>query len=302
MAIELTDHALDELVASYLCHLPPPVRDRTVASDPLRSALRTAVTNAYRAAPDIGIAARDFVMYLAERVAEDETGLGALQSLYTDDLFLACGCSLGDAAAIAAFDRGPLSDVSAALRRSAPPGSLVEEVRQRVAELLLVGGPERAPLIRQYAGRGKLRAWVRVIAMREANKLRSHGRREQPTATTSLFDAATAHEPETAYLKGAYAGLFKRAFHEAVDGLSIHDRLLLRQHFLDGLTIDQLAVLHQVHRATAARWLARLRQLVLHRTRQRLRAELQVDEGELDSVMRLIDTQLDASVRRLLDD
>ena len=39
------------------------------------------------------------------------------------------------------------------------------------------------------------------------------------------------------------------------------------QHLLDGLGIDQLASLHKIHRATAARWLTRVREELARRTR-----------------------------------
>ncbi|MFY0535383.1 hypothetical protein [Nannocystis pusilla] len=44
-------------------------------------------------------------------------------------------------------------------------------------------------------------------------------------------------------------------------------RNLLRQHLLDGLSIDQIAGLQRVHRATAARRLVRVREDLAQRTR-----------------------------------
>jgi RNA polymerase sigma-70 factor (ECF subfamily) len=76
--------------------------------------------------------------------------------------------------------------------------------------------------------------------------------------------------------------------------------LLLKQHFLDGLSIDRMAALHDVHRATAARWIAKLLERLLVDTRSRLQAALDVDAEELDSVLRLIQSCMDASIGRAL--
>src|SRR6185436_8511874 len=94
---------------------------------------------------------------------------------------------------------------------------------------------------------------------------------ERPTAgDDALFDAV-AHGivPSQSLMKDVYRKSFKQAFEEALAALSIHDRLLLRQHFLDGLSIDRMAALHDVHRATAARWIAKLVEKLLVDTRAR---------------------------------
>jgi RNA polymerase sigma-70 factor, ECF subfamily len=85
-----------------------------------------------------------------------------------------------------------------------------------------------------------------------------------------------------------------------VKGLSDHDRVLLRQHHLDQLTIDELASLHKVHRATAARWIANARASLLSRVRERMIERLSISGGELDSALRLARSQLEVSIHRLL--
>jgi RNA polymerase sigma-70 factor, ECF subfamily len=107
-------------------------------------------------------------------------------------------------------------------------------------------------------------------------------------------------DPEVGYLKHLYRREFKQALHAAVDTLDDHERLLLRQHALDGLSVDQLARLHGVHRATAARWVGAVRDTVLARTHRELIRRLGLSRGELASIMRLIQSQLDVSLPRIL--
>ncbi len=75
---------------------------------------------------------------------------------------------------------------------------------------------------------------------------------------------------------------------------------MLRYHFLQGLNIEQIGAIHSVHRATVARWLASLRKDLLESTREALARRLDVGDAEVESIMRLIRSQLDASIERLL--
>jgi RNA polymerase sigma-70 factor (ECF subfamily) len=101
-------------------------------------------------------------------------------------------------------------------------------------------------------------------------------------------------------MKARYQAAFRAAFEDAVRRLEPRDRNLLRLHHLDAVTLDQLAAMYGVHRATAVRWLSDVRRRLLADTRRSLRAALGVAEDELDSVMALIESRLDVSVRRLL--
>jgi RNA polymerase sigma-70 factor (ECF subfamily) len=82
--------------------------------------------------------------------------------------------------------------------------------------------------------------------------------------------------------------------------LSPEQRNVLRLHLLDGLNIDQIGLIHQVHRATVARWLARARETVRDDTRRRLAAKIAVDGPELESIVTALHSQLDVSVQRIL--
>ncbi len=86
----------------------------------------------------------------------------------------------------------------------------------------------------------------------------------------------------------------------ALGDLSHRQRNVLRQHTVFGVTIDGLAVMYRVHRATAARWLDGAREALLAGTRRELMARLHLSPGTLDSIMRLIESQIEISVRRLL--
>src|SRR5262249_39179513 len=93
-----------------------------------------------------------------------------------------------------------------------------------------------------------------------------------------------------------YRGAFRDAFRAAVKALGDDQRLLLRQNVLDGLSIDRLAVFYRVHRATVARRLESARKALLDGTHRMLAARLQVRAEEVESILRLIASQLEVSL------
>ncbi|HEY4058904.1 MAG TPA: hypothetical protein VGM39_19955 [Kofleriaceae bacterium] len=286
------------LAATFLAALPKSNLDSVDDPRELDDVLTRSIATAEARWPRVRLAHRDFVAYLAARMTPGESALQQLSSRALDDLYLAFGCTIGDENAVGEFDRSILRDIPRALRRGDMDSAHLEDTRQHVATKLLATTP---PGIASYAGRGSLRGWVRVIAIRESGRLKDGTKQETPVADDALFDAvAQGIVPSQSLLKDAYRTSFKTSFEAALAALSIHDRLLLKQHFLDGLSIDRMAALHDVHRATAARWIAKLLETLLGDTRARLQSALHVNAAELDSVLRLIQSCMDASVGRAL--
>jgi RNA polymerase sigma-70 factor (ECF subfamily) len=222
--------------------------------------------------------------------------------LETDDLYLACACADGDAAAIAAFDTycGPALDrvVASVGATPAQRADLVQAVRERLLVAPAGGG---APRIASYSGRGTLISWARVVATRVAKDQLPKARREPAAEDDEIANLiASDDDPEIGYLKRLYRHEFKLAFEAALAELSDRERLVLRQHTLDGLSLDELAKIHDIHRATAARWIERAREALQHATQQQLVDRLQLSGRELASIIRLISSQLDVSLHRLL--
>ena len=74
----------------------------------------------------------------------------------------------------------------------------------------------------------------------------------------------------------------------------------MRIHYLDGMTLEETAVACGVSRATAARWLLRARQHILAETLRRMRETLRLSPAEVESIVRLVRSQLDVSIHRHL--
>jgi len=270
-------------------------------ADELEPLLAERVARAAAAHPGIAVDPARFLAMIAERLDGELPASEALSAMRTDDLYLACGCAAGDPAALAGFERqlGTVIERAVAATGASPDerADLGQIVRQR----LLVAAAGEPPRIASFSARGPLAAWVRVVAVREAARMLPRARREVAADDDELAGRLAADDdPEVGYLKRLYRTEFKRAFQTAVEELDDRDRLVLRQHVLDGLGIDQLAALHGVHRATTARWIQTARDAVLAGTQRALSRRLGLSRGEIASVMRLIASQLDVSLPRLL--
>lgn len=214
------------------------------------------------------------------------------------EVAIALGCDDGDASALAAFELLYLASVPRSIASMKLADDLVDEVVQEVRRKLLVreDGPAR---IVGYAGRGSLHGLLKVIATRAAiGLLRTQGR-ESP-ADEAILDAVGEHDPELAFLKEHYRGAFREAFEEAVAALEPRERNLLRLHFLRKVTLDALARMYGVHRATIVRQIAAVRDKLDRGTRSGMRAKLRIPSDELEGVLDLIRSRFDASVERLL--
>ncbi|MBT8495802.1 MAG: sigma-70 family RNA polymerase sigma factor [Deltaproteobacteria bacterium] len=246
--------------------------------------------------PGVSVHPEAFVAYVADRVAPG-IDLEGLAGLAWNDLYLACACATGSEPAIIACERAYFGNLDAALASLDKSGALTDEVKQQVRERLFVAAPGELPKIADFTGRGGLGRWLRVVATRTALNARRRTRREAPLPQSPLPDLGGDVELE--HLKSKYQDEFKQAFAEAFETLEPKQKTLLKLHVIDNLTIDQLGSLHNVHRTSAARWLREARQTLAKRTKNVLTQKLKVKPEELESIMRLIRSRIDLSVRVL---
>ena len=269
--------------------------DLDVAS--LQTALASLLAAARVAFPSVKIEPDVFISHVAARIGTDVPLIRALSPGACTDLYLACACAHGDTTALVIFDQTFLRDVTAALSRIDLGSTTLEDLRDHIRHRILIGEGGSLPRIAEYTGRGDLRGWLRVVAVREAlGLLRRQKREERGILELAQLDPASG-DPELARIERLYREEFQSAFREALASLSPRERNLLRQHYQQGLGIDQLGVLYDIHRATAARWLARARDRLASGTRQRMRERLQVERGELDDILRLIQSRLEITLR-----
>ena len=250
---------------------------------------------AREAHPGLDIADGDFLAYVVARLdaRRDDDRLLAIAS---DDLYLACGAVRGDPAALARFDAIILADVRKALAAMRLAAHRIDELMQELRASLLVGAP---PRLASFAGRGSLRRWVRSVAVRMAIDALRVAPREVALDDVLLEEIHRGAEPARDRIADRYRPTLQRALGDAMRSLSARQRNALKLHVVDGVTLDQLAGLYGVHRATVARWLALTRQQIVERTLAGIREHLGVEDSEAESLLRQAVSRLSVSAGQL---
>jgi RNA polymerase sigma-70 factor, ECF subfamily len=222
----------------------------------------------------------------------------AITAAGVTEVYLALACARGDATAIALFDKHFLDVVPAALASMKLPAATVDDVRATVRDRLLLADGDKPPRVIDYAGRGRLRGLIQVTATRAAiDRIRQEEREEELPAEHQL---AAAGDVELSLIKAQYRKAFVEGFTAAVSTLPRRDRNLLRLHLLGGVTLEQLAQMYGVHRATVVRWLASARSALFDATRTHVAKAVGAPTEELDEMFELVRSRVELSVERLL--
>jgi RNA polymerase sigma-70 factor (ECF subfamily) len=275
--------------------------DLPCPADSIEPALQARDAAARAAWPEIPLEARAFAAHIADRLPEGSEASDAILGLHAADLFLASACSIGIGTALAAFERVHLPRVAGLVRRIDPSPAFADDVTGAMREMLLVPLHGHRPRIAEYSGRGPLSGWLRVVAIRTALRLRRQQRRGATCASDENEMSSRAPvDPELDYLKVRYRGAYADAFEAALEELPDRDALLLKLHYLDGLSIDRIGALYGIHRSTVARWRSSLRRTILARTREHLQRRLPLTDSEFDSLVAIVRSQLGVNIRAAL--
>jgi RNA polymerase sigma-70 factor (ECF subfamily) len=105
---------------------------------------------------------------------------------------------------------------------------------------------------------------------------------------------------ELGYLRERYRADVDAAMRAGLAALAEQARALLRYSVVDGWSVDRIGALYGVHRATAARRIAAARIQLGAAIRSELAARLAISFGEVDSIVRLVQSRIDVSLERLL--
>ena len=285
------------LVTAFAAAAPPTVRDRIDGE--WARVLDERFAAARAAWPALDVTPERFGAYLA-RLAPAELTLETLAELHLDSLVLTCACAHGDVAALQRCEERYFPILTAALARMRLGTGQIEEITQQMRDELFVRSPTQLPRIADYAGRGNLASWLTVSATRAAYKHLRREKRNVSDEDAQLADEqALQGDAEVEMVKRRLRPLFRESFAHALGALERRDRSLLRQHYLDELTLEEIAVLYRTHRATAARWLASARQALLDGTRQALMSRLRMPKAECESIIRMARSELDMTMRSL---
>lgn len=242
--------------------------------------------------PKLTIEPEAFIAHLERHAGSATSREAFLEKVHAGDLYLACGVALQDPTALAYFEEHFMARVPEYVLRVRVGRDVIDEVQQKLREVLIMNRK-----IAEYSGKGALGGWLRVTAVRTAlNQLRSSG----DTAELSNEEPSVAADPELAYVKDRAQHLLSDAFQRVLSGLDPKERTILRLHYIEGLTMDQLARLYQTPRSTIARRVTEVRQQILAATESLLVSERRLSPSAVASVIRAARSQLHVTISRLL--
>lgn len=241
----------------------------------------------------------------AEAIAFVRTAIaGGAASAHAADLALAWSVGRGDPVAARRFEEHVGGEIVAAARAIDRDPAFIDEVSQRTRIRLIVGEGSAPPRVTTYRGAGPLRAWVSIAAQRvalnakRAAKTTAGGPHAGDDVLADLVDREP--DPELRHLKALYRTEFREALVGALAKLSDRFRAVLRLRFVEGLELRQIGTLYRVHESTASRWVSAALEDIARETRSQLVARLSITNDTADSVARMVHSQLDLSIARLL--
>ncbi|MBK9031447.1 MAG: transcriptional regulator [Myxococcales bacterium] len=262
--------------------------DLTAGPDaPTVASLEDAIAAACARRPTIAAAG-----FAAHAVAQ--VGAGARPE-HLDELLVAWAAGRGDPAAVRAVD-----DLMATIAPRGLDPAARDEVRQLARVRVLVASDDRPPRIAGYRGTGPLAGWLRVAVTRVAiDHQRALVRGDVPVDVLAEL-AAREPDPELRALKARFQVEWRAALTDALAALGGRPRVVLRLHFVEGTPLAAIGRLYRVHESTVSRWVRDAAQAVADAARARLTERLALPADQLDSIARMVRSQLDLSIARLL--
>lgn len=215
-------------------------------------------------------------------------------------IVLACGLYHQVPAALACFESRVVPRIRAALQKLGGSEAQVDEHLQATrARLLVENGGQRLKL---YRGVGSFESFAITTAVRSLTDAHRGPARREASDGEALAAVPAAVDLERQLARTGQAAFFAEAFQASLAALPARERALLKLNLVDGASIDELAPLYQVSRATVARWLAAARQTLQRGTLERLAARTRLEGSELDGLLASLESGFDVSLRRFVEE
>ena len=266
----------------------------------LKASLGAGLAAAAAAEPALVFDTLALLDVLEARAATSTDADGDPSALHFADLALAYSAATGCPEGVLRVTN-LVGQVAASLRpkfANVPEGW--DDLVQRFMEALVVGG-ERPRKLLDYAGRGDLRAFLRVSMGRFVLNVVAREGREEPE-DLPFFEALSdgGADAEVAYLKAACRAELKVSLEVAARALEARDRVLLRYTYADGRTVAEIGAVYGVHGATASRWVLRARARLAELVYADLTERLKMSGSDAQSLLRSAMSEVELTLQRLL--
>ncbi|MFO0744612.1 MAG: sigma-70 family RNA polymerase sigma factor [Myxococcota bacterium] len=248
--------------------------------------------------PKLALTYDAFAAWLAPRLPAEQDP----SALVGADLYLVAACLTQVPGAVEAFVEGPLAVAGRhADRIVKTPEARGELVQALVVQLLTAGADGAEPRLAQYSGRGALAVWLRMTVTRRALNT---GRVKAKTVELeeAAFDREADHNPELSVLRRRHKDEISAIFREATLATSREDRTLLRLHYMEGSTLNELAALFKTSRSSMHRRIETVREQLMARIAELVRQRMRVSVSQQGSMLRIFQSDLRENLGQLLRD
>jgi RNA polymerase sigma-70 factor len=256
--------------------------------------------------PKVTLSSAQFTSHLARRLPADSEGRPVdevLSGLHLSDLYLACACAHGVREALDAVDQEHLAKLPGLLRRQRLLSTAIDDACQMLREKLFLRTAQGDPHIATYTGEGKLINWMKVIATRMANKLRSP---EGPVAggrgVSKILDELPGRgdDQEKDAIRQDLRRKLRAATRDALHlATSEEERHLLRLYYADGLSESKLARLFDTSQPTISRRIHRAQDAIRSETKRLLRERHRLTERDLEGLFAELQSRLDITLSQI---
>jgi RNA polymerase sigma-70 factor, ECF subfamily len=258
---------------------------RTVSGN-LEELLAALLSRGQRAWPALSIEPEGWMAFLAARTEKEDPVDAPLAFANAEDLYLSYACVVGAPGAMRAFEGEHFTNLRSHLAQLSPTRDFLKDVEQTLRAKLFVAEDGGEMGIAAYAGRGPLGAWFRVTSLNTALKLRRAELKDLPYEPEPAAPPLQT-DPEHALIRARTKAELAETLRYVLEQAPAEERVLLRLHFLKGTTLEELARIFKVDRATIVRRIARARRAVLQEAQRRMVERLKLSPSELSSTFRI---------------
>jgi RNA polymerase sigma-70 factor (ECF subfamily) len=205
------------------------------------------------------------------------------QEGFDADFYFAQACSRCDAAAIDIFQREFTPRIRAAAGGIAPGHE--DDCLAMVLDRVLPPPAGLHNRIAHYSGRSRLSGWLRVIAVREAIRLKRRRYSRERNERQLAMQLSSRLDPllDAAYFR--YRPVLEKALEDALAELALDERTMIRMRFVDGATVDAIGKIYGRDKSAVSRRIQRVRGILVDRIRTTMKARALMSSSDVDSVI-----------------
>ena len=249
--------------------------------------------------PSVALGLEDFVAWARQHLAADVPR----DKLAPADLYLVAACVSQAPGAARAFVEGPLAETDPSIKRHLPDPEARTEVMHELGAYLLTPGPNEpdVPRLASFAGRGPLRAWLRMAAARRALK-RIEAQARFVSYDEVVADSASDVDPELSLLRRKHKTDINAIFKEAIGVLSAEERTLIRLHYGEGTSLGDLAALYRTSRSSLHRKVESARDVLFETIAALVKQRLRLSVSQQGSLLAIFRSDLRDALGRMIQE